>query len=61
MPDITMCEPTSCNMKEWCYRYTATPSERQAYCDFSNCGNDEGGRCVYFEADMKAITKNNGL
>lgn len=36
MPDITMCQPTNCSKKTTCYRYTATPSERQAYCDFSH-------------------------
>lgn len=35
MTDITMCQPTNCDKKTTCYRYTATPSERQAYCDFS--------------------------
>jgi hypothetical protein len=32
MPDITMCNGKRCEMREICYRYTATPSKhRQSY------------------------------
>ena len=31
MPDITMCPGTNCPHKESCYRFTAKPSDYQAY------------------------------
>jgi hypothetical protein len=31
MPDITMCPGTNCPHKEKCYRFTAKPSDYQAY------------------------------
>lgn len=32
MPDITMCTGGTCQWREQCYRFTATPSEhRQSY------------------------------
>ena len=35
MPDIAMCEGKDCPIKESCYRFTATPSDRrQAYAEF---------------------------
>lgn len=46
MPDISMCTAHSCPMKEYCYRYTATPNPfRQSYASFSP---DENGECDYF-------------
>ena len=36
MADITMCVGTGCPLREWCYRYTATPNEhRQSFSDFT--------------------------
>ena len=34
MPDITMCNSQTCNRKDECYRFTATPCQAQSYCDF---------------------------
>lgn len=31
MPDISMCATEDCELKLACYRFTATPSDRQAY------------------------------
>lgn len=45
MPDIAMCVNKSCHMREQCYRFRATPSERQAYADFRP--GPEGG-CLHF-------------
>lgn len=35
MPDITMCVPKRCPLKENCFRYVARPSAYQSYSDFS--------------------------
>jgi len=35
MADITMCPDHECPSRESCYRYTARPSERQSWYDFS--------------------------
>ena len=35
MPDITMCQPKKCAIKERCYRHIATPSDWQSWNDFS--------------------------
>ncbi len=43
MPDITMCQNEACTLKEVCYRYKATPSERQSYAVFSG-----GEWCKHF-------------
>ena len=51
MPDITMCQPTNCDKKTTCYRYTATPSERQAYQDFSRYIEADGGECSMYWND----------
>lgn len=59
MPDITMCQPKNCDKKEICYRYTATPSERQAYYDFSkHIEDDWDGKCnVYWRLGNAAPPK----
>lgn len=31
MPDITMCPGEDCPVRDSCYRFTATPHERQSY------------------------------
>lgn len=43
MPDITMCKGENCTIKEECYRFTAKPSERQAYFVESPCTRKMGG------------------
>ena len=45
MPDISMCQNTSCLLREVCYRFKAVPNERQAYADFEP---DDDGKCEYF-------------
>jgi hypothetical protein len=57
MPDISMCLSTSCPSRLTCYRFTATPSERQTYADFRP---DESGKCDYYwpiETETKQIAK----
>lgn len=34
MPDISMCMRMDCPIKKSCYRFTAKPTERQAYMNF---------------------------
>ena len=34
MPDISMCRDHACPSRGQCYRYMATPSERQTYAEF---------------------------
>ena len=50
MPDISLCRNALCPSKEFCYRYTATPSEfRQSYGVF---GPEEGeDKCDHFWAN----------
>jgi hypothetical protein len=50
MPDITMCQPTRCDIRKTCYRYTATPSERQAFNDFSAI--KKAAECEFYKCDM---------
>lgn len=46
MPDITMCIDSSCIMKEYCYRFKATPNKRwQSY--FAKSPRNEEG-CFFF-------------
>jgi hypothetical protein len=45
MPDITMCSGNNCPSASICYRYKATPSQRQSY--FAKPPND-GVICDYF-------------
>ena len=37
-PDITMCVARNCPIRTKCYRYGATPSDRQSWADFSRKG-----------------------
>ena len=54
--DITMCDGKDCELKETCYRYTATPSNyRQSY--FTEAPI-ENGECEYYYPDAKERAKN---
>ena len=58
MPDISMCTNTLCKSKEFCYRFTATPSKfRQSYSSF-NCKEEE-----YFMSNdkCKSCGQSNGV
>lgn len=44
MPDIAMCLNKDCTIRNNCYRFTAIPSERQAY---SNFQQDEEQKCKH--------------
>lgn len=46
MPDISMCQPTFCILKEKCYRYKANPSRYQNYSNFEH--NMDDGTCDFF-------------
>lgn len=48
MPDITMCQNSSCPVRGQCYRYTATPGTRQSYSCFVPGGPD----CGYFYLNL---------
>ena len=53
MPDITMCRDTKCPQKDYCFRYTAQPSEyRQAY--FTESPKKMDG-CPYFMRDERKL------
>lgn len=41
MPDISMCTNILCKSKEFCYRFTATPSNFGQYYVSFNCKEDE--------------------
>lgn len=57
MPDISMCLGGSCEQKDTCYRYTATPNpHRQAY--FASPPVEEGFKCVFYVKDEHANTSN---
>jgi DNA invertase Pin-like site-specific DNA recombinase len=45
MPDITMCDNTTCHMREQCYRFMATPDARQSVTKFMPLSEAE---CEYF-------------
>lgn len=52
MPDITMCSGEGCPMRVDCYRFTATPSTRQAY--FAEPPvevNGSSAACEHFDGD----------
>lgn len=45
MPDITMCDNSTCTLKEHCYRHTATPNPlRQSWSRFYQVK----GACAHF-------------
>ena len=46
MPDITMCDDNECPRKDFCYRYTAKPSE-YGQSRFAESPL-EGDECIYF-------------
>ena len=56
MPDISLCRNVLCPSKDYCYRFTATPSElRQSYTEFTpEDGEDE---CSYFWPNGKDSEK----
>ncbi len=45
MPDITMCENSTCHMREQCYRFMATPNARQSITMFTPLSETQ---CEYF-------------
>ena len=52
MPDISMCNNALCPSKDYCYRFTAKPSEfRQSYINFT-LESDEIS-CSYFMPNGK--------
>ena len=54
--DITMCDGKGCELKETCYRYTATQSKNmQAYFTETPIKN---GECEYYWQDAKERAKN---
>ena len=56
MPDITMCNGQGCELKETCYRYTATPSKyMQSYFTETPIKN---GECEHYWQDAKERAKN---
>jgi hypothetical protein len=56
MADISMCTNVQCKSKDYCYRFTATPSKfRQSYADFT-CEDDEIN-CSYFYPNGKDSIK----
>ena len=54
MSDITMCRDILCPMKNWCYRYQATPNENfQSY--FSQSPRNPDSTCSQFWPDSELI------
>ena len=49
MADISMCVDHHCPLNSSCYRYTATPSERQSYSNF--CYDLKEESCDYYWYD----------
>jgi hypothetical protein len=56
MPDISLCRNVMCPSKDYCHRYTATPSEfRQSYGGF---GPEDGeDKCDMFWPNSKDSTR----
>ena len=52
MADITKCNGDKCEMKEYCYRYTAKASENQSYFMGATI-NDENDNCEYYWKDKE--------
>jgi len=55
MPDISMCSNDECPARMQCYRFTATPSQRQAYAGFRTPRHLE--HCKYFISNKKPARK----
>jgi hypothetical protein len=56
MPDISMCSNALCPSKEYCHRFTATPSKfMQSYADFSP--EEDEVNCSHFWPNSKDSTK----
>ena len=53
MPDISMCNGQDCPIKEYCYRYTAEPSEFWQTWGMFEFNKETG--CNYFMANEKDI------
>lgn len=54
MADITMCSGENCNLKDNCYRYLASPSNRQSY--FAEKINESFDNCKQY-LDYENYTK----
>lgn len=52
MPDISMCRNTKCQHSKTCYRFLATPDERQSYISASP---DPDGTCEYYIFQRKVL------
>lgn len=55
MPDITMCANVDCPKRGECYRFRATPSERQSYSNFKP--DEVTGVCNAFSQISEAERK----
>jgi hypothetical protein len=56
MPDISMCRNLHCPSKDYCHRFTATPSELwQSYANFGP--EDDETSCSYFWPNGKDSNK----
>jgi hypothetical protein len=56
MPDISMCANALCPSKDYCHRFTATPSDfRQSYADFGPENQDD--KCDHFWPNGKNSEK----
>lgn len=58
MPDISMCEGTSCPKKDNCHRYLAIPSQWQSWfaeVPFKVNENGEFEDCDYFWDEIETI------
>jgi len=56
MPDISMCSNALCPSKDYCHRFTATPSKfMQSYADFSP--EEDEVNCSHFWPNSKDSTK----
>lgn len=54
MPDISMCHGIDCNIRDQCYRFTATPTlGRQAYFALEETGE----ACGYYWPNNKTTKK----
>lgn len=59
MPDISMCQNSSCSVRAHCYRYTANPGVRQSYSCFTPGGPDCGylylNQGFRFQRDVREV------
>ena len=52
MPDISMCSGLYCELKKYCYRYTAKPEKYQSYMGFYE-EKKEKEPCNYYVPNKK--------